>query len=1436
MFPASFHPLIGSWFNRRYGTPTAVQEEAWPFAARGENLLAIAPTGNGKTLTAFLAAISRFVDESWNAKELCCLYVSPLKALNEDVRRNLLEPLEELKTLAEGEGAAFMSGKEFPAIRVETRSGDTPQSARRRFLISPPSILALTPESLAILLINPRARALLSGIKLLVLDELHAVMGTKRGAFLSCQAARLALCAAREGRSFQRIALSATVNPPESAAEFAGTGRICSPRAEKNIEFRVEFPVEETEHGENRYGRRYTALISFILERVEKLRGAGGGTLLAFTDSRRRAERIAFLVNQAAGERLCLCHHGSLSKEVRREVELALVSGTVSCVAATSSLELGIDIGSIGEVLLAGSVSSCVQTLQRIGRAGHGVGQTSRAVMIPFYGTELAVAAALAEAVSAREIEILRPIKNPLDILAQIILALVLEESRNASDIYDTVRAFPVYADLKRSAFDGVLAMLSGKTDGNTRLRELPARLYLDIDGRYHAAKGTAALLYMSGGVIPNRGLYSMRLADGTRIGELDEEFVFERRPGDRFDFGSRSWKILEIGAEAVTVSPASEDADFQPFWKTDVPFRSPVLTQRLLELFERYEKKRETAGAGSLSTEAAGALAELLEKQRMAAGLPGFSRIPVEIIDNQARTDSFQIVVHSFRGGAVHYPLALAAAEILEETAGFRVEAIPGDNAVLLILPRAGYSRDGVEELVRKMFLRLSRDGENSFLKRLVPSGVFGAAFREAAECSLILPRGNFGRRTPLWITRQKSRRLYDKVASLPDFPAAAEALRSCLDDRFDMEAFRTLLDGLSSGEIRVDFFHSTSPSPFSRELVWKETNAFMYEYDDRPDLLGKTGGPLADAAVAAALADPVRRPSIGTELAGEFAAKIRREKPGWAPEDAIGLAEWVRERIAVIESEWRVLLDALPAGLRKEVEHDRSLGGRLSKTKIGGTAGVIIHAENEENPLKRLAEWLRCEGPVSASRAAEIFGPKAPTVLDALVREGEVVSEITIGDETGLYCDAENFTLLMRIARKKARPRIVEQPAALLAPFLALRQGAAGNARPDIAGAAGILSCWPAPAALWETEIFPARGIRPETIDVLLQDARLLWFGCGKERCGFCVPDEWELVRGAVNSGDRQTGAGTAIAAFCSNFRNFWEIRDELLRLGFLSGPGNTGAAALIWDAAWQGLISSDSFEAPRRVLGAADRAILPRYSPGRGFSVPHALREKWRGGAPVPGNWFSLDGDEETELSALEEDELNQDRVRLLLKRWGVLARPMLEREISAFSWSSLLPAMRRMELSGELVSGRFFGGIRSLQFASPSIGAELEEAENFNGVYWMNAADPSSPAGLEVDGLDPRFPPRSVHTRFCFCGRELAARSLRNGRELEIYLSPGCDCASLIPRFAAAPRTRPVHPVRKITIETINRKPAAASPWAEIFIQAGFIADRGKLFLW
>ncbi|TFG82400.1 MAG: DEAD/DEAH box helicase, partial [Spirochaetales bacterium] len=1091
-FPESFHPLLRDWFIERYGHPTPVQAAAWPRIAAGEHVLASAPTGTGKTLTAFLDALSRFANGSLDPDRLSVLYVSPLKALNEDVRLNLIEPAKELS-------AYFAArGERFPRIRVATRSGDTTQAERRRALSDPPSILCTTPESLSILLASKGGLGLLSGIRLVVLDEIHALMGTRRGALLACSVGRLALMCGE----FQRVALSATVNPFEAAARFVGARRlvrkadgvasweerpvaIVAPPTDKRYELSVLWPAvplvapSPFDDGGVRDGvaSRYAAIVGDLAARLAEERG-----VIAFTDSRRRAERLAAMLNEAVGEGTAWAHHGSLSRDVRRAVERRLKEGSLPCVVATSSLELGIDVGSVGLVALAGTPSRADQALQRLGRSGHRVGQTSRGLVYPFHGLDLLQAAAIAEAVAAADVDPVKAASAPLDVLAQVLLSMALFEPRKLDELFDELRSFAPYVDLDRDEYDAVVGMLSGRYAG-TRVKELAARVYLDTEnGIIRAREGAAMLLYSSGGAIPDRGYYSMRLAGGgARIGELDEEFVFERRVGNSFNFGAQAWRIVAIGDESVEVVPLDRDADFMPFWKAEKASRGISVADRMLGLCESFF--REPAGFGvrlrdelGFSDEAADTLVSFLARQVRSQGgalLPTAHSVSIEMHrDPDRRPDSTAVFIHTLRGLSVNEPFGLALAACMGERLGATVDRLSNDDSIFLLMPLS--DREEVRAVVRDAIDEIGDSSRLASLLRagLEDSGAFGAAFRENAGRALLLPKAGFSRRTPLWITRLRAKRLFERVRGYPDFPVVKESWRSVLQERYDMPRLSNLCAGLADGHVAAAFFSSIVPSPFGDSSGWAETNRYLYEGDQMhaaPSAyaVGKQSDSgaqsVGDRAIENALQDSLLRPTIPASVMATYGRRARREEPGWNPETPDALADWVDERVLIPLDEWAALLSACPgelalaasAALDTESSSSGGHSGILSRLRTMRLPGARIEAvarreriaELERDPQSAVAPWLSSCGPVSLDRLGSIFGLEhddAARLCRSLEESGEAVfDERGFGQGQGpAVCSRDGLEALLRMTRRAARPSIKPRPAGSLAGFLALVQ----------------------------------------------------------------------------------------------------------------------------------------------------------------------------------------------------------------------------------------------------------------------------------------------------------------------------------------------------------------------------------------------------------
>ncbi|MFQ5349018.1 MAG: DEAD/DEAH box helicase, partial [Thermoanaerobaculia bacterium] len=722
-----FHPVLAGWFADRYGDPTDVQEQAWPRIAGGEHVLVTAPTGSGKTLTAFLWALNQLLTGAWEGGRTRALYVSPLRALNNDIQRNLLAPLAEL------EGAFAAAAETVCPVRVLTRSGDTPQGERQRMVRRPPEILITTPETLNILLTSRGGRSLLGEIAVVVLDEIHAVAGSKRGTHLITAVDRLV----RLSGEFQRVALSATVRPLERVARFVGGYRleaategaeptyrprpVATVRSEMAKRYDLEVraaagsPVAPLAAGQLELppeeANQWEPLAAEVRGRIRENRST-----LVFANSRRTTEKMTRFLNQGEPEELAYSHHGSLSREIRAVVEERLKQGRLRGIVATNSLELGIDIGALDEVVLVQTPPSVSAAVQRIGRAGHRVGETSRGRLYPLHERDVLGAAVVARGVLEGDIEELVPIRGALDVLAQIILSMVAAEPWQVDDLYRHLRAGYPYRHLKRRQFDLVLEMLAGRY-ADSRIRELRPRLSHDrLAGLVRARPGTARLVYLSGGTIPDRGYYQLRRQDSmAKLGELDEEFVWERSIGDSFTLGAQSWRIRKITHNDVLVSPARKGAAMAPFWRAEARNRTFHLSSRIGEFLERAERHLEHRDGEKelrqvlreehrMDGAAADRLLELLARQRAETGsaLPHRHHLLVERLgDPGGRPDREQAILHFGWGGRVLRPLALAVKAAWRAEHGWPLELEHDNDAFIVALPPAFDPRD-LLELVR--------------------------------------------------------------------------------------------------------------------------------------------------------------------------------------------------------------------------------------------------------------------------------------------------------------------------------------------------------------------------------------------------------------------------------------------------------------------------------------------------------------------------------------------------------------------------------------------------------------------------------------------------------------------------------------------------------------------------------------------------------------
>ncbi len=959
---AFFHPLIHQWFAERIGTPTDVQQQSWPAIRKGEHVLLTAPTGSGKTLAAFLWAINQLACGAWPCGQVRVLYVSPMKALNTDVRRNLERPLAEIKR------SFHEANQAFPEIRLLTRSGDTPADQRRRMYQRPPEILITTPESLNILVTSGSGRALFSGLAVVILDEIHAVLPQKRGTHLITAVERLVLLSGE----FQRIALSATVRPLSTVADFVGGSTlhadghyearpvtIIRSKAPKRLHLGVTMPPQAREELVD--GSWWPAMIASFKEIIRTHTAT-----LFFANSRRLAEKVTRLINEDEAEDLAYSHHGSLSKEIRLAVETRLKAGELKAIVATSSLELGIDIGRLDRVVLLEPPTSVAGAIQRIGRAGHAVGQASEGVLCPLHGKDFLVGAVLAQAVREHDIEEVKPVEGPLDILAQIILAMVVAEKWDIDRLFGVIRTSYPYRHLPRRQFDLVLAMLAGRY-GEARIRELRGRVLIDtLDNTVEARAGSSYLIYTGGGTIPDRGTYAMRHQQtGARLGELDEEFVWERRLGETFSLGAQLWRIQKITHNDVEVVPVTGSRNIIPFWKGEPLTRDFHLAQRIGRFLEECDEQLEEPATLNrfmadycLDQPAAEYLRDYLHLQREITGtpLPHRHHLVLEHFDDPLNTaDSKQVILHTLWGNRINLPYSLALSAAWREKHNSPLEVFADNDCILLMLPHA----IDADELLG---LVTSDNLERLLRLKLEESGYFGARFRENAGRALLLPRISVKKRMPLWLNRLRAKKLLERVMPYDDFPILLETWRECLQDDFDLPHLKMLLDELEAGVTGISEATTHSPSPFADSVVWRQTNKLMYE-DDTPR--GGVHSSLSDELIRELVFTSHLRPRIAPEVIALLLGKLHRTQEGYAPLDAKDLIDCLEERLLVPRR-------GVAATALRHLPGQRPAGGSAVRGSLQTTG--LCRAARDHHPICRRHRQAAIYQPLPGSDAGGI------------------------------------------------------------------------------------------------------------------------------------------------------------------------------------------------------------------------------------------------------------------------------------------------------------------------------------------------------------------------------------------------------------------------------------------------------------------------------
>ncbi|MFF1956602.1 ATP-dependent helicase [Streptomyces sp. NPDC058220] len=1462
----SFSPATRGWFTGAFSAPTAAQEGAWRAIGEGSDVLVVAPTGSGKTLAAFLAALDQLASTPppAEAKKRCrVLYVSPLKALAVDVERNLRSPLTGIRQ------ESVRRGLPEPEVRVGIRSGDTPPAERRSMATKPPDILITTPESL-FLMLTSSARDALAGIETVILDEVHAVAGTKRGAHLALSLERLDELLPRPAR---RIGLSATVRPVEEVARYLSPQRrveIVQPPSGKEFDLSVVVPVEDLgELGGSPASETDSAekpsIWPHVEERIADLVQAHRSTIV-FANSRRLAERLCNRLNEIAYERatgeplpeahspaeimaesgaakgapplLARAHHGSVSKEQRAQVEEDLKAGRLPAVVATSSLELGIDMGAVDLVVQVESPPSVASGLQRVGRAGHQVGAVSTGVVFPKYRGDLVQAAVVTERMRSGSIEALRVPANPLDVLAQQLVAMVALDTRQADDLLALARRAAPFAALPESAFTAVLDMLAGRYPSDAFAELRPRVVWDRVAGTVTGRPGAQRLAVTSGGTIPDRGLFGVFLvgADpkkgGGRVGELDEEMVYESRVGDVFTLGTTSWRIEDITRDRVLVTPAPGVPGRLPFWKGDQLGR-PLELGRAVGAFLREvgslseEDARLRLLTAGLDAWAAGNVLSYLDEQRRACGhIPDDRTILVERFRDEL--GDWRVVIHSPFGAQVHAPWALALGARLAERYGMDAQVMHADDGIVLRLPdadlmgldllddepdRLSTAFDSEQAPLGASDVVFDRGDISGIVTEQVGgSALFASRFRECAARALLLPRRSPGKRTPLWQQRQRAAQLLQVASEFGSFPIVLEAVRECLQDVFDVPGLTELMGDIESRRVRLVEVTTPEPSPFARSLLFGYVAQFLYEGDS----------PLAERRAAALsldsrlLAELLGQSELRELLDPEVLTELEQELQ-WLTEDRRvkdleGVADLLRvlgpltdEELAErgAQAPWAQDLAAARRAIKVRIggaEHWAAVedAGRLRDAL--GTALPVGVPEAFTEPVKDplgdlLARHARTHGPFTSSTAAERFGLGTAVTDGALHRlaaSGRVVQgefhPSGIGQE---WCDATVLRRLRRRSLAALRQELEPVAPGALATFLPQWQHLGGNSLRGIDGLARAveqLQGAPVPASALEKLILPSRisGYTPALLDELTTTGEVLWAGAGAlpgkdgwislylaDAAPLLLPPPHPLELTALHESLLTTLSG-GYGLF------FRQIADQI-RATTHPEVTDPQLADAVWDLAWSGRLTNDTLAPLRALLGSgrtagstAHRARRP-VPRGRYGTLTAAARTASRTGPPTVSGRWSL-------LPAPEPDRTHRAHAlaRTLLDRHGVVTRGAVAAEGVEGGFSAIYRVLSAFEDSGQARRGYVVEGLGAAQFAmdgavdrlrAAATARDRAESQPSPRAVVLATADPANAYGAALPWPEP--PTDAGHKP----GRKAGSLVVLVDGELTLYMERG-----------------------------------------------------------
>ena len=1414
-----------TWFRAAFAEPTPAQVGAWEAIGAGRHALVVAPTGSGKTLSAFLWSLDRLLTDPVpeDRQERCrVLYVSPLKALAVDVERNLRAPLTGIRVTAE------RLGTPVPDVEVGVRSGDTSAADRRRLSTKPPDILITTPESL-FLMLTSQARESLRGVRTVIIDEVHAVAGTKRGAHLALSLERLD---AMLEEPAQRIGLSATVRPLEEVARFLGGTapvEIVAPPSTKEWDLSVVVPVEDMTNpgGVEGYdpddpdsGERSTSLWPHVEERVADLIEAHRSTIV-FANSRRLSERLTARLNEIAAERagvepepgdvvarrpgdlegmpaelmaqsgrsegaapvLARAHHGSVSKEQRALIEDDLKRGRLPAVVATSSLELGIDMGAVDLVVQIESPPSVASALQRVGRAGHQVGEVSRGVLFPKHRGDLAQTAVAVQRMRAGAIESMRVPTNPLDVLAQQLVATTSMEAWDVDALYDLVRRAAPFTGLPRSAYDAVLDLLTGRYPSDEFAELRPRMVWDRVTGQLTARPGAQRLAVTSGGTIPDRGLFGVFLVGGdggrgsARVGELDEEMVYESRVGDVFALGATSWRIEDITHDRVLVTPAPGIPGRLPFWKGDGLGRPAELGQAIgamvRELGSMPRKKAEAqVREAGLDEWAATNLVDYLHEQLEATSvLPSDATLVVERFRDEL--GDWRLVLHSPYGTQVHAPWALAINARLRERYGVDGQAVASDDGIVIRIPDTDADPPGADVVAFE-----PDEVEDLVTQEVGGSALFASRFRECAARALLLPRRDPGRRSPLWQQRQRSAALLEVASKYPSFPIVLEAVRECLQDVYDLPSLVALMRRVKRREVTVVDVPTHAPSPFARSLLFGYVAQFVYEGDSpiaerRAAALSLDQGLLAELLGRAEL-----RELLDPAVLEEVEAELQRTAEDRRVRDAEGVADLLRLLGPLTTDE--LVARAVPDTDVKQWALDLAAARRAVEVRVGGEErwaaiedvgrlrdglGVPVppgtpdvFADPVDDPLADLvSRYARSHGPFTTDEVAARLGLGVSVVrltLQRLAAHGRVLDgEFRPSGAGTEWCDAEVLRKLRR--RSLARLRKEIEP---VEPEALGRFGTAWQHVSDRRGLRGLdgllvavdqLAGCAVPASALEPLVLAARvrDYEPALLDELTASGEVLWAGHGPlgtadgwvslhlaDQAPLTLPEPTPLDHSDVADAVLESLAGGG-AWF------FRQLANQVAAAGV--DATDDVLSRTLWQLVWSGRVSGDTLTPLRALARSGGTAHRTRRAPARPRlasttgSAGRLRATTARTGPPeTAGRWAllpELDTDPTRRAHAAAEH---------LLDRHGVVTRGAVASERIPGGFAAVYQVLAAFVDSGRCRRGYFVSGLGAAQFGT--VGA-IDRLRTFSDpATGPDAAGDAEVVSVALAATDPANP--------------------------------------------------------------------------------------------